>query len=665
MEIVRRMLAAVARVGGYDPALVVELDLTRALHLALQGAAVGLSASLYTVSAFHAVSLSTGSALAGAIGGIGVGFFLFHLQRLVIAGGGYGCADPIGGLVTWRPSRAGPLLIALFAVAFAQPLVVWGRRADISRALDARLTELVALHTSSLEAEFDDRAHRAERERAGTEALLEQLRARRLQLGPGAASSTPRALDGQAHRNFGGGTEGDRPPTARLKHTVPTGESAPAPALGARTPPVAEARGRRRALLFGVQSNPGALLNNPAKDVEDLGRKLRALEFDVSSHVDVEKRAMVEAIDAYVRALRPGDISLFFYSGHGLQEGGENYMIPVDFGTGGASLDKRAQAVTTVVVSIDGAHPLVNVVILDACRSGMGPNGSASMGLAKREAGRGTLIALASAPGTVARDGAPNTNGVFTGALLDWIDKPLDVETLFRKVREQVNAATQGAQLPWTSSSVLGEIILARPERASPLATTPAPSAGDGAPPEAVALVVGARVAAMDEAEVDRQTQRAEARVAALNQRLTAIGQERETALGDDLDAYRRRMTSAGFFGERVEMAWHKPWLSILLTIVFGSMLCAAPVLRRLMIDATVAYESLHFHASRAIVQTSFAHAKLIIAARLANEEALDLGIDDDLTAFPFDVAPVAEVTERVVRGDEAVDGLLAALGMT
>jgi hypothetical protein len=76
-------------------------------------------------------------------------------------------------------------------------------------------------------------------------------------------------------------------------------------------------------------------------------------------------------------------------------------------------------------------------------------------------AGNGTLIAFATGPGQTAADGTPGGNGVFTGALLKYIDQPgLDVDTLFKRVREDVSAATARAQVPWSSSNVVGTFYL-------------------------------------------------------------------------------------------------------------------------------------------------------------------------------------------------------------
>jgi hypothetical protein len=84
------------------------------------------------------------------------------------------------------------------------------------------------------------------------------------------------------------------------------------------------------------------------------------------------------------------------------------------------------------------------------------------------QAARGTLIAYATAPGVVAIDGS-GRNGLYTAHMLQHLPTPrLGVEQLFKKVREGVLTATRGKQLPWGSSSLIGEFFFALPPASNP-----------------------------------------------------------------------------------------------------------------------------------------------------------------------------------------------------
>ena len=77
------------------------------------------------------------------------------------------------------------------------------------------------------------------------------------------------------------------------------------------------------------------------------------------------------------------------------------------------------------------------------------------------DAPTGTLIAYSTAPGDVAADGA-DRNGTYTKHLLEQILKPLPVETMFKRVRQGVVRDTNKQQIPWESSSLIGDFYFNR-----------------------------------------------------------------------------------------------------------------------------------------------------------------------------------------------------------
>ena len=147
----------------------------------------------------------------------------------------------------------------------------------------------------------------------------------------------------------------------------------------------------------------------------------------------------------------------------GLQVRGRNYLVPVD-----AEIDSEA---STRVAAVDmdllleqmaEAKNRVNVVILDACRNNPFERRlrGASRGLAAVDAARGTLIAYATAPGAVAADGE-GANGLYTEELLQALRVPgLKVEEVFKQVRVAVAKRSKGAQTPWESSSLTGDLVV-------------------------------------------------------------------------------------------------------------------------------------------------------------------------------------------------------------
>ena len=107
----------------------------------------------------------------------------------------------------------------------------------------------------------------------------------------------------------------------------------------------------------------------------------------------------------------------------------------------------------------------LNLVILDACRNNPFARSwrSAEQGLAKMDAPRGSIIAYATAPDSVAADGAGRT-GLYTEKLLRAMRAPgQPVELMFKHVRDEVMRATGDKQVPWESTSLRGDFSFTNP----------------------------------------------------------------------------------------------------------------------------------------------------------------------------------------------------------
>ena len=88
--------------------------------------------------------------------------------------------------------------------------------------------------------------------------------------------------------------------------------------------------GPRTALVIGNARYTSAPLRNPVNDARAISSTLRELGFEVTLLEDAGQKKMKRAIDRFGRALREGGIGLFYFSGHGMQVEGRNYLIPVD-----------------------------------------------------------------------------------------------------------------------------------------------------------------------------------------------------------------------------------------------------------------------------------------------------------------------------------------------
>lgn len=242
-------------------------------------------------------------------------------------------------------------------------------------------------------------------------------------------------------------------------------------------------KSERLALVIGNGAYQTAPLKNPVNDAEDVTRVLSSMGFKVSLHKNVDKRTMEESIRNFGRQLKAGGVGLFFFAGHGMQVEGQNYLIPVNAKIKSES-DIKYEAVDAGLVlgKMEDAGNQLNIVILDACRNNPFSRNfrNAATGLARMDAPTGSLIAYSTAPGAVAADGV-DRNGIFTKHLIKHLAAPnLTVEQVLKKVRIDVAAETSQRQIPWESSSLMGEFYFSSAQ-AAPMLTTPSSGRFDGA----------------------------------------------------------------------------------------------------------------------------------------------------------------------------------------
>jgi Caspase domain len=235
----------------------------------------------------------------------------------------------------------------------------------------------------------------------------------------------------------------------------------------------------RIALVIGNSAYPEAPLRNPVNDVRAMAQALRGLRFTVLAYENATKRTMETAIVEFGQRLAEGGVGTFYYAGHGLQVRGRNYLVPVD-----ADIDSEAATriaavdLELVLEQMTEAKNGVDIAILDACRNNPFERRlrGASRGLAAVDAARGTLVAYATAPGSVAADG-DGKNGLYTEELLHALQVPgLKVEDVFKQVRINVARRSKGAQTPWESSSLTGDLVVNGTANVT-TAAVPAPSA--------------------------------------------------------------------------------------------------------------------------------------------------------------------------------------------
>jgi len=247
---------------------------------------------------------------------------------------------------------------------------------------------------------------------------------------------------------------------------------------------------QRVALVIGnsVYQNVSRLLN-PANDAKAIAGMLRAANFDeVTLHENLGIRELRRAIKDFSDRARDADTAVVYYSGHGIEVNGINYLIPTD-----AVLDRdidvpyEAYSLENLVQVMEPARRL-RLVMLDACRDNPFMR-SMKRTIGSRMVGRGlapveptsvnTLIGFAAKAGSIALDGE-GANSPYAISLLTNLPAPgLDLRIAFGRVRDDVLKITHNKQEPFVYGSLGGnEIALISVKSSQEIAAAALPRPG-------------------------------------------------------------------------------------------------------------------------------------------------------------------------------------------
>lgn len=251
----------------------------------------------------------------------------------------------------------------------------------------------------------------------------------------------------------------------------------------AASPAGAQSRLQGVALVIG-QSEYQHLspLPNPANDAREMVKLLTDLGFDARSVTDRDASRLRRDLERFAEDAEEADVAFLYYSGHGIEAGGENWLLPVDVDE--SSLDSAAETMVPLSGLIEKlkASVPVTIVLLDACRTSPFPAGAAirtapdaapapvgGSGLSVvrgatplREAAAaavdnlGMVIGFAAEPGLPALDGAPGGNSPYAAALLRHLAAMQGAEfgQVMRMVTEEVYLSTRTQQRPWVNESL-------------------------------------------------------------------------------------------------------------------------------------------------------------------------------------------------------------------
>ncbi len=240
----------------------------------------------------------------------------------------------------------------------------------------------------------------------------------------------------------------------------------------------APASDRRVALVIGNATYKVSPLKNPVNDAQAVATSLKDLGFEVTLRENTTLRELIESMRQFAVRAQDAHVRLLFYAGHSLQAKGRNYLLPVDTEVQTEDdLPAKSGDVGQLVERLGQNKQGINIVILDACRNNpfsggtvalpdgrrLTWRGAAPAGLARMDAPIGTFIAFSTSPGNIALDNPNGKHSFYTKHLLANLQAPgMPIEQMFKAVRVGVAQDTSRAQVPWESSSLIGDFCFRR-----------------------------------------------------------------------------------------------------------------------------------------------------------------------------------------------------------
>jgi tetratricopeptide (TPR) repeat protein len=260
-----------------------------------------------------------------------------------------------------------------------------------------------------------------------------------------------------------------------------TSHSIPTPAVAIPKVAVTKStQGRRVALVIGNSAYENVpALANPQKDAAAMAAVLRNIGFEVvtlANNLTHEK--MVASLRDFAHEAEKSDWAMVYYAGHGMEVGGVNYLIPVDARIA-VDRDIQFEAVPLSQVLSAANSRKIKLIVLDACRDNpftprkseapetaaaastagapIATRSTSGRGLAEVKVQGATLVVYAARDGQVALDG-DGGNSPFAVAMIQRVATPgVEINKVFRLVRDDVVEATAGRQEPYTYGSLGSE----------------------------------------------------------------------------------------------------------------------------------------------------------------------------------------------------------------
>ena len=212
---------------------------------------------------------------------------------------------------------------------------------------------------------------------------------------------------------------------------------------------------KRKAFIVGnskYEHSKGLIeINSCVYDVYQCSKVLKSLGFEITILLNKNLEHMEKEIDKFINNLEKDDISLFFYSGHGVKIGGKNFLALSN--TDIKNLENTTFCIDKYLNKLHESKTSIDLVFLDCCRNELKSHYNNFKERIHLRAKKNMFIGFSTSDDETSETGDDDEMSIFTKHFLDVIlYKNVGIDEIMKYVRMKVIEETEGEQIPWSAS---------------------------------------------------------------------------------------------------------------------------------------------------------------------------------------------------------------------
>ena len=212
----------------------------------------------------------------------------------------------------------------------------------------------------------------------------------------------------------------------------------------------------RKAIVIGNSkySHPRGLikLSSCKNDILGIKKVLKKLGFHVIVVYNKDIKVIKKKILKFLESLEKNDVSLFYFTGHGVKVNGRTYLTAHNSDVD--NLKETTLCIDKYINSLKKRKTSLDLIFLDCCRNELKKYFKQFKEEIHLKAKRNMLIGFSTSDDSTAQCGDENCPSIFTKYLIEAMQiENISIEQMMKRVITFVTEETDFEQIPWVSFS--------------------------------------------------------------------------------------------------------------------------------------------------------------------------------------------------------------------